>query len=72
MSKTQKIILIVGTILLVGGMTLSFAAFAVARFDLRNLSTTGDWTRSSETFSLDSETALDEIIMKDASQNVRF
>lgn len=72
MSKTQKVILIVGTILLVGGLTLSLGAFAAAGFDIRNLSTTGDWNQSSAAFTIDEENPIDEIIVKEASENVRF
>ena len=42
MSRSRKVVLVLATVLLVGGSALSLFAFAKAGFSLQNLSTTRD------------------------------
>lgn len=72
MSNAQKITLVVATVLLVGGVGLSFTALALADFDLGNLSTTRDWVATTDTLAPESEAAHTEVVVRDGSENVRI
>lgn len=51
MSSGKKTLLVIATILVIGGGAISFGAFAAAGFNFENLSTESrNWTSSTKTF----------------------
>lgn len=56
MSSGKKTLLVIATILVIGGGAISFGAFAAAGFNFENLSTESrNWTSSTKTFAPEAE-----------------
>ena len=56
MSSGKKTLLVIATILVIGGGAISFGAFAAAGFNFENLSTESrNWTSSTKTFAPETE-----------------
>ena len=73
MTTARKAVLIVATVLLVGGSALALGAFAAADFRFENLSNdTRDWASTTLTLDAESETPHTVIVVSDRDEGVRF
>lgn len=73
MSSGKKTLLIIATILVVGGSAISFGAFAAAGFNPANLSTDSrNWTSTTKTFAAEAESPHSTIVLRDVDENVRI
>ena len=73
MTTARKVVLIVATVMLVGGSALALGAFTLADFRFENLSnTTRDWVSSTQTLSTEAEAPHTAVVVRDASESVRF
>ncbi len=73
MTTARKVVLIVATVLLLGGAALSMGAFAMADFRFENLSnTTRDWTSNTSTMNAEAEAPHTAIVVRDRGEGVRF
>ena len=73
MTTARKAVLIVATVLLVGGSALALGAFAAADFRFENLSNdTRDWASTTLTLDAESETPHTAIVVSDRDEGVRF
>ena len=72
MSRSRKVVLVLATVLLVGGSALSLFAFAKAGFSLQNLSTTRDWVSSTRTLPSEAEAPHTALVVHDGCQSIRL
>ena len=72
MSRSRKVVLVLATVLLVGGSALSLFAFAKAGFSLQNLSTTRDWVSSTRTLPSEAEAPHTALVVHDGYQSIRL
>ena len=73
MSSGKKTLLVIATILVIGGGAISFGAFAAAGFNFENLSTESrNWTSSTKTFAPEAESPHTAIVLRDMGENVRI
>lgn len=73
MSSGKKMVLIVATILVIGGCAIAFGAFAAAGFNPENLSTEShNWTSTTKTFDPEAESPHSAIVLHDTDENVRI
>lgn len=73
MTTARKAVLIVATVLLVGGSALALGAFAAADFRFENLSnTTRDWVSDTRILEPEAEAPHTAIVVRDAGGDVRF
>lgn len=73
MSSGKRVVLIIATILVIGGSAISFGAFAAAGFNFQNLSTEArNWAPVTKTFEPEAEAAHTAIIVNDGGENVRI
>ena len=73
MSSGKRVVLIIATILVIGGSAISFGAFAAAGFNPENLSTEArNWAPVTKTFEPEADAAHTAIIVKDGGENVRI
>lgn len=73
MTTARKAVLIVATVLLVGGSALALGAFAMADFRFENLSnTTRDWDSNTTTLQPETEAPHTQIVLRDPDGDVRF
>ena len=73
MSSGKKTLLVIATILVIGGGAISFGAFAAAGFNFENLSTESrNWTSSTKTFAPETENPHTAIVLRDMGEDVRI
>ena len=73
MSSGKKTLLVIATILVIGGGAISFGAFAAAGFNFENLSTESrNWTSSTKTFAPEAESPHTAIVLRDMGEDVRI
>ena len=72
MSRSRKVVLVLATVLLVGGSALSLFALAKAGFSLQNLSTTRDWVSSTRTLPSEAEAPHTALVVHDGYQSIRL
>ena len=73
MSSGKKTLLVIATILVIGGGAISFGAFAAAGFNFENLSTESrNWTSSTKTFAPEAENPHTAIVLRDMGEDVRI
>ena len=72
MSRSRKVVLVLATVLLVGGSALSLFAFAKAGFSLQNLSTTRDWVSGTRTLPSEAEAPHTALVVHDGCQSIRL
>lgn len=73
MSSGKKTLLVIATILVVGGFAISFGAFAAAGFSIENLSTESrNWTSTTKTLDPEAESPHSAIVLRDVDENVRI
>ena len=73
MSSGKKTLLVIATILVIGGGAISFGAFAAAGFNFENLSTESrNWTSSTKTFAPEAESPHTAIVLRDMDEDVRI
>ena len=73
MSSARKTILIIATILVIGGAAISFGAFAAAGFTPKGLSTDArDWASTTHTFTPEAQQAHTSLAVHDPRGSVRF
>ena len=73
MTTARKAVLIVATVLLVGGSALALGAFAAADFRFENLSnTTRDWVSDTRILEPEAEAPHTAVVVRDAGGDVRF
>ena len=66
MSSGKKTLLVIATILVIGGGAISFGAFAAAGVNFENLSTESrNWTSSTKTFAPEAESPHTAIVLRD-------
>ena len=73
MSSGKKTLLVIATILVIGGGAISFGAFAAAGFNFENLSTESrNWTSSTKTFAPSGSPDPPPIVLRDMGEDVRI
>lgn len=73
MSSAKKTMLVIATILLVGGAAISFGAFAAAGFNPQNLSTDSrSWASNTYSFEPEAESPHSAIVVKDSGEDIRI
>ena len=71
MSSGKKTLLVIATILVIGGGAISFGAFAAAGFNFENLSTESrNWTSSTKTFAPEAESPHTAIVLREAASRI--
>ena len=71
-SRARKVVLVIATVMLVGGCLLSLGSFAAAGFDWKNLSTTRDWVQESRTLAPEAEAPHTALVVSESFQSVYF
>lgn len=73
MSSGKRAMLIIATILVVGGSAISFGAFAAAGFNPANLSTEArNWTAETKVFDSEAASPHTALVVSDGGENVRI